>query len=407
MRTVLVVHPEQAFLQRARQTLGGEGVGFLLRTARTPSEALALLRLEAMDLAVVHRSVASPSAGGLLSAMDNEHRAVPVLILLPPMASPEALAPDLGVLDQIPEPVEVSQLVRPILDALAVCARGQLKGVSLASFLQVVAMERKTCTLRVRAAGRAGVLHFLQGELLQAEFGVARGLEAAYAILAWDAPEIVVERLAGARERQIFVPLQELLFDAARARDEDATGAAPPRNSPLEAQAASAAPRDLQGPWLDERLAFSDPSFPAVAAPSGPAVAPLGALIFTPQPRSAAPFGGAGPAPLRLETPRPGDAAVLPSTAAARKQGTEYPLPRVTPSGRPSPFEDGRQLTPDEINSMREEVVRRQRPRGASSARPPSRWTPLEIVLLILVLALLAGAGTYILGIQRGLGVGG
>jgi hypothetical protein len=46
--------------------------------------------------------------------------------------------------------------------------RGHVHNVSLPAFLQLMEMERKTCTLTVHSEGRTGTLFLRRGELLEA-----------------------------------------------------------------------------------------------------------------------------------------------------------------------------------------------------------------------------------------------
>ena len=50
--------------------------------------------------------------------------------------------------------------------------RKATSGITLPAFLQLVEMERKTCTLKIRSHGRKGYLYFLEGDLMDADNGV-------------------------------------------------------------------------------------------------------------------------------------------------------------------------------------------------------------------------------------------
>ena len=61
---------------------------------------------------------------------------------------------------------------------------GQVTGISLPSFLQMSEMEGSTCSLRIRSAEKSGMLHLLDGNLIDAETGELKHKEAAYEIIA-------------------------------------------------------------------------------------------------------------------------------------------------------------------------------------------------------------------------------
>lgn len=96
---------------------------------------------------------------------------------------------------------------------------GQIGGVSLASFLQVLEQERKSCTLVVDCEGRSGCFYFNSGVLVDASCGDLLGEEAAYKLLSLSEPSF---RVAAPEQRlqRIRQPLAHLLLTAATRHDE-------------------------------------------------------------------------------------------------------------------------------------------------------------------------------------------
>ncbi len=96
---------------------------------------------------------------------------------------------------------------------------GQLGGVSLASFLQMLEQERKSCTLIVQSDGNLGNFYFDEGELIDAECEGEAGREAVYMLLTWKNPSFSVGDPED-RLRRINQPLAHLLLNAATRQDE-------------------------------------------------------------------------------------------------------------------------------------------------------------------------------------------
>lgn len=96
---------------------------------------------------------------------------------------------------------------------------GQIKGVSLASFLQILEQEKKNCTLIVESNGQSGSLYFDEGELIDAECEGKVAQEAVCALLTWKHPSFRVSE-AEDRLRRITQPLAHLLLHAATRQDE-------------------------------------------------------------------------------------------------------------------------------------------------------------------------------------------
>jgi hypothetical protein len=101
---------------------------------------------------------------------------------------------------------------------------GTFGGVSLASFLQMLEQEKKSCTLTVSSHGTAGHFYFNSGALVDADFLGETGENAVYAMLHLKRPSF---RMGDAQERpsRISSPLAHLLLNAATKKDElDAQG---------------------------------------------------------------------------------------------------------------------------------------------------------------------------------------
>jgi hypothetical protein len=96
---------------------------------------------------------------------------------------------------------------------------GRIGGVSLASFLQMLEQERKTCTLVVESGEQSGRLYFDEGDLIDAECEGEVGREAVYMLLTWNAPSFRVTEPED-RLRRITQPLAHLLLNAATLQDE-------------------------------------------------------------------------------------------------------------------------------------------------------------------------------------------
>ncbi|MCK5515504.1 MAG: DUF4388 domain-containing protein [Desulfobulbaceae bacterium] len=92
-------------------------------------------------------------------------------------------------------------------------------GVSLASFMQLLEYESKSCTLKVVSGRISGSFFFEEGNLIDAECGEATGEDAVYDLLALDKPAFKVGD-ADDRMQRITRPLTHFLLNAATKRDE-------------------------------------------------------------------------------------------------------------------------------------------------------------------------------------------
>jgi Protein of unknown function (DUF1566)/Domain of unknown function (DUF4388) len=97
---------------------------------------------------------------------------------------------------------------------------GKVQGISLPSFLQMSEMENSTCSLRISSGDKTGMMHLLNGTLIDAETGGLKQKDAAYTILSWDNPGIEILKAVGRTKNEINLPLMHLLMDSLSQKDQ-------------------------------------------------------------------------------------------------------------------------------------------------------------------------------------------
>ncbi|MFW8600718.1 DUF4388 domain-containing protein [Desulfobacterota bacterium M19] len=108
--------------------------------------------------------------------------------------------------------------------------QGHISGISLTSFLQLIELDRKTCTLRVTSGKRRGSLYFVNGELWDAQSGDECGEETAMQIISWRQVVIDIEDRCPLTIRNIDLPLGFMLIEGVRRCDERQEAAPPQRD---------------------------------------------------------------------------------------------------------------------------------------------------------------------------------
>ena len=97
---------------------------------------------------------------------------------------------------------------------------GQIRGVTLEAFLQMVNNEGKTCTLKISSLDGVGYIYILNGELISAEVGVLKNENAVFQMLSWDNAGIEIKDVCRKRKKEIDQPLMTILMEGLRIRDE-------------------------------------------------------------------------------------------------------------------------------------------------------------------------------------------
>ena len=261
MKRVLIVDDEESVLAPLRDRLNkthGDRLGVL--TAGNGQEAIEILEQKTVDLLVTDLEM--PVMDGFeLLAWTSRKRPELGVIVMTSLGSAERegrIAHDL--LQCFEKPFEIDALENAILSGLDSSDKSYIRGVALATFLQLMHLEKKTCALKVSSGDNKGHLYLLNGQLIDAEYGSLKGEEAAYEIISWQSTEIKMDRTVR-QDGPIKRPLELVLLDAFRIMDEKKQSAgvepetlrAPPRPA-SEAVKAAAEPGTEDGNALSDQV---------------------------------------------------------------------------------------------------------------------------------------------------------
>ncbi len=237
LKTVLVVDDEELFLRTVADGFAAYSTQVNVLTA--PNGRVAAEILERCDVDLVVTDLKMPEMDGfdLIARMSRSCPEIPVIVMTA-FGTPEVEShlQGNGVVQCLDKPLDFPSLADKVLEALAASASGHLRGIALPTLLQMVEIDRKTCTLQVRSQGQVGRLFFKKGVLLDAEAGSLRGESAAIVIVGWDQPEIEILGGRVQRSSQITMQLSKLLLEGLRQKDErertrrKASGASGARN---------------------------------------------------------------------------------------------------------------------------------------------------------------------------------
>jgi CheY-like chemotaxis protein len=221
MKTVLIVDDEPLFLESLIAGLAAFASEFSVVTAHNGAEAAEVLRTRHVDLVVTDLKMPVMDGFQLLAYMIRRHPLVPAIVMTafgtPSIEEQLRSADAFGYLEK---PIDFQALTDRIRAGLDLISRGHLHGITLFSFLQLLNVEQKTCSLRIVSGGREGYLYLIQGEIAHATFDDVEGEAAAHAIVCWQDADIEIVDLFKKVKRTIEIPLQNLLMDAAQITDE-------------------------------------------------------------------------------------------------------------------------------------------------------------------------------------------
>lgn len=224
IKNVLIVDDDQEMLLSVKEGLEKYDESFSAVIAGDGDIAVEKLRQESVSLVVTDLKMPRMNGFSLLAHIMEHYPDIPVIIITaystPEMEKQARLG---GAVGYIEKPFMIEDLARKIVATLRKESEGgTLHGISSGTFLQLIEMEQKTCTIRVsdRESGKNGVMFFLDGELLDARVNGVSGIEAAYEIFSWDEVNLSIQNTCQKNEKKIAGDLQGILLEAMRRKDE-------------------------------------------------------------------------------------------------------------------------------------------------------------------------------------------
>ncbi len=221
MKNILIADDEKPFLLSLKDGLKEHADSFNVITAENGAEAVAILQNQPVDLLVTDLKMPIMDGFELLAHMSRHHPALPVIVMT--AFGTQDIEERLNRVDNfhyIEKPLDIDHLANAIYKALGDASRSFIRGINLATFLQLVQMEGKTCTLKITSRHGSGLLHIKKGQLYAAETETSNGEKAAHEIVCWENPEIEMESICRPKEREIDTPIEFILLEAFRMEDE-------------------------------------------------------------------------------------------------------------------------------------------------------------------------------------------
>jgi len=232
---ILVIHEDDNFVKKIKDSFPEE---FEIYTASSSKEGYELSLKLIPD--VVLSNTSSPEIDGwaLIKQLKEENKTshIPFIFLSEEKGvSPRIKAFELGAYDYITKPFDLDELRARVEIALRRSKRvdttppperknisGKLGQMSLADILQILGMNRKTCTVTLEKGGVKGKIFFEHGKILHAYVGNIEGEKAVHLLLRWqDADFLIEDGITAIFDVTIGKDPQSLLLDGMTQSDEE------------------------------------------------------------------------------------------------------------------------------------------------------------------------------------------
>ena len=221
MKKVLIVDDDKSFLHSLIDGFKAYEDKFVIATAEDGLEAVATLKEQKISLVLTDLKMPRMDGFELVAHLSNHYSNIPIIVMTA-FGTPEMEENlrDMGTFQYIEKPIDFGALVEKIIQGLDGPAKGFITGVSLSSFLQLLELDNKTCTLTIHAGSKRGTLFFRDGVLLDAKSQNLQGCKAAYSIVTWKNVEIEIENSCSINDKKITETLGFILLEGCRRKDE-------------------------------------------------------------------------------------------------------------------------------------------------------------------------------------------
>lgn len=232
MKNILIVDDEETILVTLLEwfTTAHADSNFNVLTATNGFEAIKALASTKIHLLITDLNMPKMDGFELLTHMNNDYKSVPIIVMSA-FATPEIKdkVRNMGATLFIPKPFSFEDLeeinFKEIVDPPKPAkkdGRGYVNGISMQSFLQLISIESKTCTLTIQSGNKTGLFYIDKGELMNATTGNLEGNKAAQEIISWDDSglTIEIENSCPQTEKKIGYTVMSLLMESARRADE-------------------------------------------------------------------------------------------------------------------------------------------------------------------------------------------
>jgi len=221
MKTVMIVDNDPIMLEIIASLLRDHGIFFRIIKVENIAKASKLIDRVVIDLVITGLRVPEEDSIDFIQKLKESHPNVSRVVLTD-VVSPtlKSKIDQVGVSAYLEEPINMDALTELLLAELKIAYGGRIRDISLSSFTQMLELEGNTCVLRVRGGRETGELFFSKGELIAAKLGGVSGKKAAIDILGWPKILIDIDFTPFEKEREIHIPLMNLLLESHKAEDE-------------------------------------------------------------------------------------------------------------------------------------------------------------------------------------------
>lgn len=221
MKNILVVDNDPIMLHTFVGLLKSQGSFLHILSATNIQTALEILAGEEVHLLITGMHMSEMDAFELLSLLGAKYPKTRVIVMTNNASSMfRTNIKQMASVIHFDQALDISLLTKRIFTELQIDYGGQVRGITLSSFLQMLELEGRSCDLQITAKGKVGTIYIVDGKPVAAKMGLLVGKPAALHILTWENVLIDINYALGEITREISTPLMNLLLEGGRIVDE-------------------------------------------------------------------------------------------------------------------------------------------------------------------------------------------
>lgn len=221
MKNILIVDNDPVTLHTIVGLLKSQSTFLQVLSATNRQTTMETLSAFEIHILITGLHVSEMDAFDLLSMLAANHPSTRVIVM-----TNNASAMFRARIKQMPsvihfdQALDISMLTKRIFTELQIDYGGQVRGISLSSFLQMIELEGRSCALQITAKGKVGTIYLIKGKPVAAKMGLLEGKSAALHILTWENVLIDIDYAPCEINREFDTPLMNLLLESGRILDE-------------------------------------------------------------------------------------------------------------------------------------------------------------------------------------------
>jgi CheY-like chemotaxis protein len=220
---ILLVDDEELFLKSLKDGLDLFSEVFETDICFSVNEAIKLITANQYDLVITDIRIAEKGGTDLLIFLRDIHYSGKVMVMTA-YATEESqkMIKSYGVVDVISKPFKLEWFTNMLLEYFKEEKKSMVtfESIELVTVMQIINLEKKTLAVEIKTGGKIGVIYFVKGEIIHAEYNGIEGYEAVLKLITLTQGTISVKKNNNKVKHSIEIPFVHLMMDIMKTHDE-------------------------------------------------------------------------------------------------------------------------------------------------------------------------------------------